>query len=155
MVIQIYTKIGLVYGCLTAPGNYMNPCWLIISKVLWHSPGDNFKTNVPDTRPWYEFENEYFDITIAFSWENDLISSSAVLVAFVVKSKTEILSSRYIGESFFLHNQFDCVLYINFSRAIGWTESFIFNATFWLKYDHDNILKYVSVLTQIRSLPLS
>ena len=28
--------------CLTAPSHYLNQCWLIISKVLWHSCEDNF-----------------------------------------------------------------------------------------------------------------
>ena len=25
--------------CLTAPSHYLNQCWLIISEVVWHSPG--------------------------------------------------------------------------------------------------------------------
>ena len=28
--------------CLMAPSHYLNHCWLIISKVLWHSPEGNF-----------------------------------------------------------------------------------------------------------------
>ena len=28
--------------CLTAPSHYLNQCWLIISKVLWHSFDGNF-----------------------------------------------------------------------------------------------------------------
>ena len=28
--------------CLTAPSHYLNQCWLIISKVLWHSREYNF-----------------------------------------------------------------------------------------------------------------
>ena len=28
--------------CLTAPSHYLNQFWLIISKVLWHSPEENF-----------------------------------------------------------------------------------------------------------------
>ena len=27
--------------CLTAPSHYLNQCWLIISKVPWHSPAGN------------------------------------------------------------------------------------------------------------------
>ena len=33
--------------CLTAPSYYLNQCWLIISKVLWHSCKDNFTTDTP------------------------------------------------------------------------------------------------------------
>ena len=28
--------------CLMAPSHYLSQCWLIISKVLWHSSGGNF-----------------------------------------------------------------------------------------------------------------
>ena len=28
--------------CLTAPSHYLNQCWLIISKVFWHSSEGNF-----------------------------------------------------------------------------------------------------------------
>ena len=28
--------------CLTAPSHYLNQCWLLIRKVLWHSPESNF-----------------------------------------------------------------------------------------------------------------
>ena len=31
--------------CLTAPSRYLNQCWLIISKVHWHSSEGNFTRN--------------------------------------------------------------------------------------------------------------
>ena len=31
--------------CLTAPSQYLNQCWLMISEVLWHSPDSNFTEN--------------------------------------------------------------------------------------------------------------
>ena len=31
--------------CLTAPNHYLKQCWLLISKVLWHSPENNFAMN--------------------------------------------------------------------------------------------------------------
>ena len=31
--------------CLTAPSHYLPQCWLMISKVLWHSPDRNFTEN--------------------------------------------------------------------------------------------------------------
>ena len=34
--------------CLMAPSHYLNQCWLIISKVLRHSPEGNFTGNAPD-----------------------------------------------------------------------------------------------------------
>ena len=41
--------------CLTAPRHYLNQCWLIIRKVLWHSHKGNFKGNPRDFCPWHEF----------------------------------------------------------------------------------------------------
>ena len=35
--------------CLTAPSHYLNQCWLIISKVLWHSSEDIIIRNFEDT----------------------------------------------------------------------------------------------------------
>ena len=35
--------------CLTAPSHYLNQCWLIISKVQWHSSEDNFTKDASGT----------------------------------------------------------------------------------------------------------
>ena len=51
--------------CLTAPSHYLNQCWLI-SKVLRHSPERNFAGNAPDVDHWYDFENDWFEITAIF-----------------------------------------------------------------------------------------
>ena len=34
------TLIQVMACCLTAPSHYLNQCWLIIGKVLWHSSED-------------------------------------------------------------------------------------------------------------------
>ena len=34
------TLVQVMACCLTAPSHYLNQCWLIISKVLWHSSED-------------------------------------------------------------------------------------------------------------------
>ena len=31
--------------CLMAPSHYLNQCWLLINKVLWYSPGSNFRVS--------------------------------------------------------------------------------------------------------------
>ena len=38
--------------CLTAPSHNLNQCWLIISKVLWHSSEGNFLRDTSATIPW-------------------------------------------------------------------------------------------------------
>ena len=53
--------------CLTAPSHYLNQCWLIISKVLWHSsediPWDNLKIlPVSQTRSKIAFSILYPDL---------------------------------------------------------------------------------------------
>ena len=36
------TLVQVMACCLTAPSHYLNQCWLIISKVEWHSSKGNF-----------------------------------------------------------------------------------------------------------------
>ena len=42
--------------CLTAPSHYLNKCWLIITKVEWHSPEGNFTEDISaiNHRNWLE-----------------------------------------------------------------------------------------------------
>ena len=43
---NVVTLVQVMACCLMAPSHYLNQCWLIISEVLWHSPGGNFTGNV-------------------------------------------------------------------------------------------------------------
>ena len=43
--------------CLTAPSHYLKQCWLIISKVLWHSFESNFIRDTSATIHWSQLEN--------------------------------------------------------------------------------------------------
>ena len=43
--------------CLTAPRNYLNQCWLIISKVQWHSSQFNFTRDTSAISHWNSLEN--------------------------------------------------------------------------------------------------
>ena len=52
--------IQMMTCCLIAPSHYLKQYWLIIAKVLKHSPKCNFKGNAQNTYPWYEFENYWF-----------------------------------------------------------------------------------------------
>ena len=49
--------------CLTASDNYLNQCWLMISKILWHSPESNFTTIAHATILYNAFKNHTFKIT--------------------------------------------------------------------------------------------
>ena len=43
------TLAQIMACCLTAPIHYLNQCWLIISKVLWHTSEGNFIRNTSAT----------------------------------------------------------------------------------------------------------
>ena len=48
--------------CLTAPSHYLNQCWLIISKVLWHSSEGIIMKRSEDTNQQNKIENYIFRI---------------------------------------------------------------------------------------------
>ena len=43
------TLVQVMACCLTAPSHYLNQCWLMISKVLWHSSEDIIIRRFEDT----------------------------------------------------------------------------------------------------------
>ena len=43
------TLVQVMTCCLTAPSHYLNQCWLIISKFLWHSSEDIILRRFEDT----------------------------------------------------------------------------------------------------------
>ena len=50
MALEIWsTLVQVMACCLTAPSHYLNQCWLIISKVLWHSSEDIIMRRFEDT----------------------------------------------------------------------------------------------------------
>ena len=51
------TLVQVMACCLTAPSHYLNQCWLIISKVLWHSPEGIIIWRSADTSQRYKTEN--------------------------------------------------------------------------------------------------
>ena len=40
------TLVQVMACCLTAPSHYLNQCWLIISKIKWHSSEGNFTAGI-------------------------------------------------------------------------------------------------------------
>ena len=61
--------------CLTAPSHYLNLCWLIISKVLWHLSEGIIMRRSEDTNQKNKIENYIFRITFRSSrgqWVNAL-----------------------------------------------------------------------------------
>ena len=50
--------------CLMAPSHYLNQCWLIISKVQWHSSECNFTRDTSGTSHWNQLENYLFRILL-------------------------------------------------------------------------------------------
>ena len=58
------TLVQVMAYCLTAPSHYLNQCWLIISKVLWHSSEDIIIRRFEDTNQLSKIENYIFKITL-------------------------------------------------------------------------------------------
>ena len=46
------TLAQVIACCLTAPSHYLNQCWLIISKVWWHSSDGNITRDVSFMNDW-------------------------------------------------------------------------------------------------------
>ena len=57
------TLAQIMACCLIAPSHYLNHCWLLISKVLWHSPESNFSASDYAATRYDEFENYNFKIS--------------------------------------------------------------------------------------------
>ena len=67
------TLVQVMACCLTAPSHYLNHCWLVISKVLWHSSEDIIIRRFEDTNQQSKIENYIFKITLRFprgQWVN-------------------------------------------------------------------------------------
>ena len=54
------TLAQVMAWCLTAPSHYLNQCWLIISKVLWHSSEGIIMRRYEDTNQLNNIENTIF-----------------------------------------------------------------------------------------------
>ena len=66
--------------CLTTPSHYLNQCWLIISKVQWHSLECNFTRDISAISHWNWLENYLSKILVKSSrgqWVN-ILSQDAV-----------------------------------------------------------------------------
>ena len=51
------TLAQVMGGCLTAPSHYLNQCWLIVSKVEWHSSKGKFTGDASAINYWNYLEN--------------------------------------------------------------------------------------------------
>ena len=58
------TLVQVMACCLTAPSHYLNQCWLIISKVLWHSSEDIIIRRFEGTNQYSKIEDYIFKITL-------------------------------------------------------------------------------------------
>ena len=56
------TLVQVMACCLAAPSYYLNQCWLIISKVLWHSSEGIIIRRSEDTNQYIKIENYIFRI---------------------------------------------------------------------------------------------
>ena len=58
------TLVQVMAWCLMAPSNYLNRCWLVINKFLWHSSEDIIIRRFEDINLQSKIENYIFKITL-------------------------------------------------------------------------------------------
>ena len=58
------TLVQVMARCLMAPSHYLNQCWLIISKVLWHSSEDIIIRRFEDTNQSSKIEKWHFQVQV-------------------------------------------------------------------------------------------
>ena len=78
------TLVQALACCLTAPSHYLNQCWLIIGKVLWHSSED-----IIIRRFESKIENYIFKITSRSprgQWVNSFRPSEACMCQITLSS---------------------------------------------------------------------
>ena len=66
--------------CLMAPSHYLNQCWLITSKVHWHSSEGNFAKDTSAISQWNWLEN-YFSKILFKSPRGQWVKNLAMLYA--------------------------------------------------------------------------
>ena len=66
------TLAPVMAWCLTAPSHYLNQCWLIITKVEWHSSMDIFTRDNSAINHWNHLENQVPRISFKFTRANEL-----------------------------------------------------------------------------------
>ena len=64
--------VQLMACCLTAPSHYLNPCWLIINRVLYHLTKGRTE-NAHESNHYKEFEIFMFNIKATSPWHNELM----------------------------------------------------------------------------------
>ena len=66
------TLARLMACCLTAPNHYLNQCWLIISKVEWHSSEGKFTRDTSAINHWIIWKSRYLNCHSNFPGANVL-----------------------------------------------------------------------------------
>ena len=72
------STLGQVMACCqTAPSHYLNQCWVIISKVEWHSSKGKFTWDASAINHWNYLENQVPKISFKFPrgrWVNNILA---------------------------------------------------------------------------------
>ena len=79
------TLVLVMACCLMAPSHYLNQCWLIISKVFWHSPEGSLIGYSQKNLMWENYSNELNQIHQSITNEMVLLMQWSY-VSFAFKS---------------------------------------------------------------------
>ena len=91
--------------CLTASSDYLNQCWLIISKVEWHSYEDKFTRDTSAINHWNYLENVVPKISFKFprgQWVNPSIVLTPIIARSIFKW-ARIADGWRVGSVFILN----------------------------------------------------
>ena len=92
------TLIQVMACCLTAPSHYLNQCWLIISKVLWHSSEDIIIRRFEDTNQYSKIENYIFKMTLRSprdQWVKWLVSTYCWVLPCTTSALTRFMQGTF------------------------------------------------------------
>ena len=122
------TLVQVMACCLMAPSHYLNQCWLIISKVQWHSSECNFTRDTSAISHWNKLEN-YLSKILFKSPRNQWVKrhfSSWTLpnrgnhTITPVPWRISLLAWHRSHDSLISDNQAICMLYGTCCLHLGW-----------------------------------
>ena len=65
---SLSTLAQVMACCLMAPSHYLYQCWLVVSKVLWHSSEGNYTRDTSSINHCKKLENDLSKISYKFPW---------------------------------------------------------------------------------------
>ena len=91
---SLSTLFQVMARCLTTSSHYLNQCWLLVNKDLWHSPQSNFKLHLPESNELIEVWPKRHSLRCTFNtcFQNMVICKRVMLEALCIQHGMYIAS---------------------------------------------------------------